>query len=169
MAHMTNEPGRTDRKCAVTLNGRTSMELKVLPTREPVEQEIAGYLDRLNGSTRYSINLWELPPATTFERVNRKHWPEHYIQAAGSRDRMTVEIRIPDQRAHKHFVVRKSDTIAPSPTEEIRWDTYSTLVYDVEVFTAAEAVPLFLSYWQTGDIASQYRRRELDMQNQDLD
>jgi hypothetical protein len=57
----------------------------------------------------------------------------------------------------------KSDTIETEPTEEIQWDANRMHVYRVEVFTAAEAVPLFLSYWQTNDVPEGYRLRALDL------
>jgi len=47
--------------------------------------------------------------------------------------------------------------------EEICWDASATRVYQVEVFTAAEAVPLFLSYWQTNNLPSGYRLRAVHL------
>jgi len=34
-------------------------------------------------------------------------------------------------------------------------------VFDTEVFTAAEAVPLFLSYWQRGHVPDSYALRPI--------
>jgi hypothetical protein len=78
------------------------------------------------------------------------------------RDRMTIETRFDDGGADVQAVVRKSKTVAPGPSEVIEWDSTTTLVFDVEVFTAAEAVPLFLAYWQLGRIPESYLLRRLD-------
>ena len=147
---------------AVTVNGRISTELKA-GRWEPVPNKIAGFLDRLDGTTRFSVSLWALPVGTSFDCVNLHRWPERYLQAAGSRDRMTVELRRDGESGSRHFAIGKSDTIEPEPSEEIRWDAHRTQIYQVEVFTAAEAVPLFLSYWQTNEVPRGYRLRALDL------
>jgi hypothetical protein len=153
----------TGRAYGVTVNGRTHWELKKRPGNPPVTDEIARILDRMNGMSAFSVNLWELPADTSFDRVKHDQWPVRYLQAAGHRDRMTVELRRDGEAGSRHFVVGKSDTIETRPSEEIRWDTFATHVYQVEVFTAAEAVPLFLSYWQTNELPHGYRLRSLNL------
>lgn len=151
------------RAYGVTVNGRISTEIKSGRSNPPVPNELAGFLDRLDGTERFSVCLWELPEGTPFDRVKFDRWPLRYLQAAGNRDRMVVEIRRDGEPGERHFVVGKSDTIEPEPNEEIHWDACHTHVYKVEVFTAAEAVPLFLSYWQTNDVPRGYRLRVLDL------
>jgi hypothetical protein len=151
------------RAYAVTVNGQSSWEIKIRRGGPPVYHEIAGFLDRLNGATYFSVGLWELPEGTPFEHVKFDCWPLRYLQAAGNRDRMTVEIRRDGEPGERHFVIGTGDTIETERTEEIRWDAYSTHVYKVEVFTAAQAVALFLSYWQTNDVPQGYRLRAIDL------
>jgi hypothetical protein len=151
------------RAYGVTINGRVHGEVKERRGQPPVPNEIAGFLDRLDGTRRFSVNLWELPPATPFDRVKLDRWPTRYLQAAGNRDRMVVELRRDGEPGGRHFVIGMSNTIETEPTEGIRWDVYRTLIYQIEVFTAAEAVPLFLSYWQTNDVPQGYRLRALDL------
>ena len=134
------------RAYGITVNGRVNAEVKERRDNPPVPNEIAGLLDRLDGTTRFSVNLWELPKGTLFDRVKFASWPLRYLQAAGNRNRMTVEHRRDGERAGRHFVIGKSDTTERESSEEIRWGAHRTHVYQVEVFTAAEAVPLFLSY-----------------------
>jgi hypothetical protein len=110
----------------------------------------------------FSVCLWALPPNTAFDKVKLDRWPQQYIQAAGTRDRMTVEIRRDAPVGERQFVLGWSNTIE-DPSEEIRWDEFSTVVYSVELFTAALAVPLFMSYMQTGDIPAGYTERPLDL------
>ena len=153
----------TNRTYGVTVNGRIHAEVRERRSSPPVMNEIAGFLDRLDGTGRFSVRLWELPARTPFDHVKFDQWPLHYLQAAGHRDRMTLEVRRDGEPGHRHFVIGKSDTIEPMVSEEIQWDAYTTAVFGVEVFTAAEAVPIFLSYWQTNDIPSGYRLRALDL------
>jgi hypothetical protein len=151
------------RPYGVTVNGGISIQLKSGRSIPPIPHEIASFLDRLDGTTRFSVCLWELPAGTLFDHVKFDRWPLRYLQAAGNRDRMTVEIRRDGEPGDRHFVIGRSNTIETERTEEIRWDTYSTHIYKVEVFTAAQAVPLFLSYWQTNDVPQGYRLRALDL------
>ena len=153
----------TTRAYGITINGRIHAEVKPRRSDPPVTNAIAGFLDRLDGTNRFSVSLWELPPATPFDDVNLDKWPLRFLQAAGHRDRMTVEIRRDGERDSEQFVVGKSDTIETVPSDEVRWDAFTTTVFGVEVFTAAEAVPLFLSYWQTNDVPAAYRLRALDL------
>ena len=153
----------TNRAYGVTVNGRIHAEIRERPSSTPVTDELAGFLDRLDGTRRFSVTLWELPAGIPFDRVKMDKWPQHYIQAAGDRDRMTVEIRGDGKPGSRQFAVGKTNTIETAPSEEIRWDAFTTTVFGVEVFTAAEAVPLFLSYWQTNAVPSAYRLRALDL------
>jgi hypothetical protein len=155
----------SNRRFAATVNGRIHGELRQRLSSPPVENEIAGLLDRMDGVRRYSVILWELPKETPFERVNLAGLPVHFIQAAGSRDRMTVEVRLSASGADERFVIGKTPTSATEPSEIIEWESVKTPVYDVEVFTAAEAVPLFLSYWQTGRVPAGYQLRQLTYTN----
>lgn len=153
----------TSRAYGVTVNGRIHAELRARRNNPPVTHEIAGFLDRLDGTSRFSVTLWELPPGTRFEDVDLEEWPQRYLQAAGHRDRMTVEIRRDGEPGRRQFVVGRGDTVEIEPSDEVRWGAVATTVLGVELFTAAEAVPLFLSYWQTNDVPDGYRLRPLEL------
>jgi hypothetical protein len=159
MTGLFDEP----RSYGVTVNGGISSELKQPRHGPPACDELAGYLDRLDGSLRFSVSLWEMPTNTFFDRVKLDAWPVHFLQAAGSRERMTVELRREGAEGDRHFVIGRANTIEAQPSQTISWDQSQTRVHHVEVFTAAEAVPLFLSYWQTGDIPAFYRLRALGL------
>ena len=126
-----------------------------------MENEIAARLDRLDGTERFAVMLWALPPSTDFERVRLDKWPVHFIQAAGTRDRMTVEIRFADEDSDVQAVIGKTETVDSEPDQVIEWDGIATPVFETEVFTAAEAVPLFLSYWQRGRVPDTYALRRI--------
>lgn len=153
----------TGRTYGVTVNGRIHTELGERRGSPPVPNELAGFLDRLDGETRFSVSLWELPAGTSFDRVDLERWPVAYLQAAGNRDRMMIELRRDMESHHQHYVIGKCDTTEPDLREEIRWDAYFDRVNEVEVFTAAEAVPLFLSYWQTNELPGGYCLRAVDL------
>jgi hypothetical protein len=73
---------------AVTMNGRTSSELKP----RWAEEEIVNLLSRLDGVDRYSMILWELPENIPFDRVDINDYPHEYVQCAGSFEaRLTAE------------------------------------------------------------------------------
>jgi hypothetical protein len=144
------------------VNGRINAEIKRRPGGPPVPNEIAGFLDRLDGISRFSVT------SGSFRRGRHSTASNLIIgrcvtAAAGIRDRMTVELRRYGEPGEPHFVIGKSDTAEVKPTEEILWDALVTRVYKVEAFTAAEAVSLFLSYWQTNVISQEYRLRALDL------
>jgi hypothetical protein len=146
---------------AMTVNGRIHVEIK--DGAWPVPHEVAGMLDRLDGVERFAVSLWALPVGKRLDDVKLDRWPVVYIQAAGNGDRMTVEVRREGLPGERHFVVGWSKTIESEPTAEISWDDHSTRVYKVEVFTAASAVPLFLTYMESGDLPPGYTQRALDL------
>lgn len=100
-------------------------------------------------------------PDTDFERVRLDRWPVHFILAAGTRDRMTVEIRFAAGDSDVQAVIGKTQTIDSEPDQVIEWDGIATAVFETEVFTAAEAVPLFLPYWQRGRVPDTYALRRI--------
>lgn len=143
-------PGGSERRFGVTVNGRIHGELRRRRGAAPVENEIAGLLDRLDGRRRFSAMLWALPPGLPFEKVPLDRLPVHFIQAAGTRDRMTVETRFDDGGTDVQAVVRKSETAASEPSEVIEWDSISTPVFDVDCSPQRRQC---LSSWRIGNWA----------------
>jgi hypothetical protein len=149
---------------AATINGRIHGELKN-PGLSP-EEEIRRQLLRLDGVRLYSLILWAIPPGVPFDRVDLRKWPQEYIQAAGSRDRLMVEVRrILDGRPQQRVVGHQTspDAADSGAGEIIHWNGCETAVLPGEVFEAGEAGDLFVGYYQTAGIPPQYTLRVLQL------
>jgi hypothetical protein len=149
---------------ALTMNGGIHGELKdPLDSAEDVIQKRLALLD---GAGRYSLSLWELPEGVPFDRVTLKKWPQEYIQAAGSRERMTVEVRRQEVGGHRQYVIgrsRRGSQHGSAAMTTIVWDSVETEVLPTEVFTAAEAAELFVAYYATAGVPSTYVLRPLEL------
>lgn len=145
---------------ALTMNGRIHGELK-----DPVdsaEETIRKRLALLDGTTRYSLSLWRLPDNVPFDKVDLAKWPQEYLQVAGSRERMTVEVRRFESEVPRQYVVGHAVAVMePSADEAIAWNGYETQVRTSEVFDAVEATELFATYYATGDLPPDYALRQL--------
>lgn len=150
---------------ALTMNGRINGELKD-PDDSP-EGVIRKRLSSLDGRRRFSLMLWALPHGVAFDDVDIVNGPDEYIQTAGSRERMTIEIRRIEANGPRQYVVGRSlpsrDDDEPA-AELIEWDGgIQTIVHPSEVFCAHEAAELFVSYYATGWIPESYALRLLDV------
>jgi hypothetical protein len=113
----------------------------------------------------YSLSLWRLPEGVPFDRVDLVAWPREYVQAAGSADGMTVEVRRLGEPGQRHYVVGRAgrDTSAPPVEVVIPWNGCETGAYSTEVFSAAEAAEVFTQYYDTGQVPDTFRLRPLPL------
>jgi hypothetical protein len=100
--------------------------------------------------------------------IDFDHWPEEYIQAAGRRGRLTVEIRKSTAAGFRQFVVGRpdGDRLARNtsvPTDVVEWSDYSVTVFPHEVWTSASATPVFRHWFETGSLPTDLLLRELDI------
>lgn len=150
---------------ALTMNGRINTELKD-PDDSP-EVVIRKRLASLDGQRRFALMLWPLPNGVPFAEVDVVSGPEEYIQAAGSRERMTVEVRRIEAGQPRQFVVGRDVTSrgdSEHQAEVIKWDgEIETIVRPSEVFSADQAADLFVSYYGTGWVPETYTLRLLDL------
>ena len=127
--------------------------------------EFVSPLRRLNGAERWFLLLYPLPEGKTFEEV-RNLATEQYVQAAGSAEAMTVEIRKPGGRqwgadwvrytiGHAHEGDLPLDVAIPLPNS-------NQIISSAEVFGADEAADIFISYYKTGDIPPGYVLRPVE-------
>jgi hypothetical protein len=146
---------------ALTTNGRISDELK---GRGDPEEELRRRLKLLDGDERFSLSLWRLPDSIPFDKVDLEAWPQYYIQAAGSADRMIVEVRSEADGVARQFAVgRKSSDVnhGSAAKEKIVWNGQDHAAVLNEIFSAAEAADLFVNYYKNGQVPESYSLRLL--------
>jgi hypothetical protein len=148
---------------ALTMNGRIHGELKD-PLDTP-EETIGKRLALLDATRRYSLSLWRLPTGVAFDRVDLVNWPQEYIQAAGSRDRMVVEVRRLEGDAPRQYAVGRAVREGQPAIEEtvVPWDRYEARVPASEVFRADEAATLFVAYYRASSLPETVALRALDL------
>lgn len=118
----------------------------------------------MDGDGFWGFSIWPVPPGQMWPDVDMN--PQEFLQSAGDRDRMTVELREvdPDGVAHQFVVGRPGTTHEGRPAELVTWaDDRRQSVYPGEVYTAEQAAPVYLSYYDTGKVPAGYVLRELDL------
>lgn len=149
---------------AVTMNGRTSTELRGKEGRS-LEEEIVQRLGVLNGTQRFSMMLWALPPGVPFDRVDLRSFPTEYIQCAGgASDRFICEVREGTAEAGTQYALGRVGE--PAGQEVVSWNGCESSVSTNEVLGLDEVVQLFLEYFRSGHTPSAYARRELNLRAQ---
>lgn len=137
----------------------------LVDTVRPFPDQIRFALGRMNGSSFWAWSLWRAPEGANL--LESLPFSDEYMQAAGSAEAMTVEVRLTDaDGVERQYVVGKSaGDFSGAPSEPISWDDgrYSTTVFPAEVFTADEAAEVFSAYFLTDRVPAQYHLRELDM------
>ena len=130
---------------AFTTNGHFSGELK--PAAIPIE-EIRRRAELLDGVERFSLSLWAQPTTVAFDKIDLSKWPFEYIQAAGSRDRLLVELRKVEGGIARQFAIgRRSVEPSQSAKEEIvAWNGCLSKVMQNEILDSQDCVQLFLGY-----------------------
>lgn len=123
-------------------------------------------LARLDGTTRFSVVLSRLAlnkPSEGKQRADPDD--QHFIQAAGNADKMTLEIRKGVEGGgtqlftigHAYEEKRRAEP----PTVVVQAGKNSAKVYEHELFESSEAADLFFHYYKNDDIPRGYALREL--------
>ncbi|WP_135452615.1 hypothetical protein [Mycobacterium sp. DL99] len=122
-------------------------------------------LRQLNGTERWFITFYALPPGKSYEEVRDVATAE-YIQAAGRAEAMMLDIRKPGGAQWgadwvRYFIGHPHEGEAPLdvPIELPRGPEF---VSTAEVFDAEEAADIFISYYRTGDIPPGYALRPVE-------
>ena len=117
----------------------------------------------LDGTQRYSLGLWALPAGIPFDRVNFSRWLQEYLQAAGSRGRLTVEVRkLVGASPQQSVVGRLADLDDQAMRDEVvHWNGCENTVRPNEVFDAEEVGDLFVAYYASGAVPSAYVERPI--------
>jgi hypothetical protein len=151
----------TDVTHAVTMNGRTSFELKGHAGSSP-EEEMIELLGKLDGVQRYSMIVWALPADRPFDRVDLRSFPTKYIQCAGgAAGGFICEVREGTAEAGTQCALGRAEVSAGE--EVVTWNGCSSTVPANEVLSVDEVGELFVEYFRSGSSPSSYARRELDL------
>lgn len=135
--------------------------------RRPLRDHLRLMLGHLDGVQRYTYSIWRASDPQSIV-VTPRDGTEAFIQAAGSAEAATVEVRLVDSDGAGHLYTVGRDETADGPSALVPInDTRAVRVSSNEVFTAEEAAAIFHAFSLTETISAPYRLRELDL-SQDL-
>lgn len=145
---------------ALSFNNRSWMPVHHVV---PAAEQLQPCLSALDGGEHASLILAPLPAGKPRPEVNPWKELQTYMQAAGSSDRMTIEIRQKIEHRFEQLVVGRPAARPPEdgPTMVIEWDQHSVTVREGEVFAVDEALRLFSSYLDIQDTPPGYVLRPL--------
>lgn len=124
-------------------------------------EDFAGPMRLFDGAERFGLTLWALPPNSDYEKaVKSGSAALEFIQAGGSADALTIDIRKAGGAQWGmdwiRYVVGHPHS-RPEPRDiAIKLPRATEFVSRSEVFTPDEAAELFFSYYKTGDIPPGY-------------
>lgn len=140
---------------ALTINGETSYEAK----RE-VQFGFESALKRMDGENLHSLVLWHYPADEEFAIPD---YLDQYLQCAGTAERLTIEFRYTrSDGTPLHFVLCREEPEGEE-TSAIHPRYPSSQVYPEEVWTAAEAAPIFDYYAREVMIPDWVLGREIEL------
>lgn len=135
--------------------------------RRPIPDHLRLMLGHLDGAEKYTFSIWRGADPTNIVGF-REPANDYFIQAAGSADAMTVEVRLPGPDGEGHlYTVGRPDPANRTTTLIPISDKRAVRVFSNEVFTADEAAVIFYTYFLTDAVSQPYVLRELDL-SQDL-
>ena len=136
----------------------------LLKPREGTEEdELRSLSGRLDGEKLFALMLCSLPPGVSFDLVDRDTWPQSFIQAAGSNDRMTIEVREAAGGMVQHYVIgRPSNADRGRHDEVITWNGCETVVMPDRVLDSNDARAVFVAYYPAGSTRAPYTLRPMD-------
>lgn len=127
--------------------------------------QFRGPLGVLDGGERWFLTFYPLPPGKRFEEIRNTEVP-NFLQAGGTAEKMTLDIRKPGGEqwgvdevryviGHAHEGRQPLDVAIDLPSGP-------EMVSASEVFGAEEAADIFYAYYKTGDIPSGYVLRPVE-------
>ena len=131
--------------------------------RRPIPDQLRRILGMLDGAKRHTYSIWREADPESIVGF-REHAGDSFIQAAGSTDGITVEVRLPgaDGQGHLYSVGRREAPDGTTVLIPIN-TTRAVRVFSNEVFAADEAAAIFSAYYLTESVAQSYVLRELDL------
>lgn len=139
--------------------GRIFLDDGVRPFRDGIHR----MLTLLDGDARWSYSLARAPLGKDIDEIG-PDWPRSFIQAGGTADRLSLEVRyVEDDGKERQYVVgRPGGDYTGEPSETVLIGGNEFQVYPNEVFTADQATDVFYGYFQTDRVPDTYPLRWLD-------
>ncbi|WP_091227269.1 hypothetical protein [Microbacterium sp. 3J1] len=131
--------------------------------RRPIPDHLRMMLGHLDGTERFTYIVWRAPNPESII-VTPQDGGEGFIQAAGSADRMTIEVRLPgpDGEGHLYTVGRNEPADGATTLVPIN-NSRAVPVFSNELFSADEAALIFYTYHLTEAVSQPYVLREMDL------
>lgn len=141
------------------INGSSIDE--ILPILDP-EGTVKRAPSRLDGSATFAVSLWRLPQGMRLWDELPGAWPFEFLQAAGSKESMMVEISQEDDSGELHLyrLARPGDS-SNRELVDLKWRDRVEQVSLAQVFNAGEAAEIFWHYYCHGEVPSSYLLEEL--------
>jgi hypothetical protein len=142
---------------------------KMIEHRIDAPWQFGQLLSRFDGIQRSALTVSKVPEGRYYEDLSddeKTAMSESYIQAAGSAQAMSVELRFLIDGVHRLFVIGRPGPRYGEPAVEIPFfgGKHSLTVYSEEVFTADDAAQLFFEWATNGDIDhTKHHLREFDL------
>lgn len=130
----------------------------------PPKQDLTASLQDMDGRETWGYSLWRIPEGQRWPDNDMS--PDAFLQSAGTAERMTIELReiSDDGTPHQYAIGRPGTAHQGQPSVPVQWaGAREVLVYPGEDFTAAQAAPVYISYYETGRVPAGYVLRELDL------
>ncbi|ORV01584.1 hypothetical protein AWB94_25930 [Mycolicibacterium canariasense] len=126
----------------------------------------SGPLHKMNGDDKWALNLTRLPEGLRYQgALDQELEATAFIQAGGSADCMTIEIRQPG--GHEWGVESVWSVVGHASADRqerdvpIKLPRSTQMISEAEVFDADEAADLFFQYYKTGQLPAGYALRPL--------
>ncbi len=132
----------------------------------PIPDHLHMMLSYLDGESRFTYSIWRgADPSSTVGY--REYATDSFIQAAGSAESMTVEVRLPDADGNGHlYTVGRAEPADGTTTLIPISESRAVRVFSNEIFTADEAALIFYTYYLTDAVSQPYVLRELDLSHE---
>jgi hypothetical protein len=126
---------------------------------EEIPGQLAAIINRLGDGEYDYYLIYPLPADAEYDQEVH---PTEWLQTAGSAERLTVEIkRLDDDGVHRLYTVGRPDAAdQDQESEAVRRGGVEYAVRPAEVLTAADALTLFLHYYDHHEIPQGWHLRE---------
>lgn len=133
------------------------------PDPEEARDELSRRLGAFDGGKNYLTSMWQVSPQLT--KFDRPTPSDLFMQAAGTAEAMTVEMRAKTDRGAEMFKVGRP-IVDPTDTDETvipLWPGKDETLQRHEVLTAAEAIDAFMAYYLTGVVTRPFTLRSIEL------